>query len=73
MVLQILLDVQQYDHFWNRGSFFLGLHFYDFWIPEMNYKYVEVLPENPTRYYEETVHKFENPVRVGLYVLSLDF
>ena len=20
---------------------FLGLHFYDFWIPEMNYKYVE--------------------------------
>ena len=23
---------------------FLGLHFYDFWIPEMNYKYVEVLP-----------------------------
>ena len=24
----------------------------------MNYKYVEVLPENPTRYFEETVHKF---------------
>ena len=52
---------------------FLGLHFYDFWIPEMNYKYVEVLPENPSRYFEETVHKFENPVRVGLYVLSFGF
>ena len=52
---------------------FLGLHFYDFWLPEMNYKYVEVLPENPIRYYEETVHKFENPIRVGLYVLSFGF
>ena len=49
---------------------FLGLHFYDFWIPEMMYKYVNVLPEDPTRYYAETVHKFENPVRVGLYVVS---
>jgi succinate dehydrogenase / fumarate reductase cytochrome b subunit len=52
---------------------FLALHFYDFWIPEMNYKYVEVLPENPNRYFEEMVHKFENPVRVGLYVLSFGF
>ena len=52
---------------------FLGLHFYDFWIPEMNYKYVEVLPENPTRYFEEMVHKFESPVRVGLYVVSFGF
>ncbi len=49
---------------------FLGLHFYDFWIPEMIHKYVETHPEDPTRYYAETVHKFENPVRVGLYVLS---
>ncbi|MGB1020138.1 MAG: succinate dehydrogenase cytochrome b subunit [Flavobacteriaceae bacterium] len=52
---------------------FLGLHFYDFWIPEMNYKYIEALPLNPDRYYEETVHKFENPIRVGLYVLSFAF
>ena len=49
---------------------FLGLHFYDFWIPEMMYKYIDVLPEDPTRYYQEAVHKFENPVRVGLYVVS---
>ena len=49
---------------------FLGVHFYDFWIPEMIHKYVETHPEDPTRYYAETVHKFENPVRVGLYVVS---
>ncbi len=52
---------------------FLVLHFYDFWIPEMNYKYVEVLPINEGRYFEEMVHKFENPVRVGIYVLSFFF
>ncbi len=49
---------------------FLGLHFYDFWIPEMIHKYVETNPEDPTRYYAETVHKFESPVRVGLYVIA---
>ena len=49
---------------------FLILHFYDFWIPEMIYKYIEVNPDDPNRYFEETVHKFEDPVRVGLYVLS---
>jgi succinate dehydrogenase / fumarate reductase cytochrome b subunit len=52
---------------------FLGLHFYDFWVPEMNYKYVEVLPLNPDRYFEELVHKFESPVRVGIYALSFVF
>ena len=52
---------------------FLGLHFYDFWVPEMNYKYVEVLPLNPDRYFEELVHKFESPARVGIYVLSFVF
>ena len=52
---------------------FLGLHFYDFWVPEMVYKYVEVNPELPSRYYEELVHKFESPVRTGLYILSFVF
>ena len=52
---------------------FLELHFYDFWVPEMNYKYVEVLPEDPTRYYEELVHKFEDLTRVVLYVVSFFF
>lgn len=49
---------------------FLGLHFYDFWIPEMVYKYVEVNPSDSHRYFEETVEKFHDPVRVGIYVLS---
>ena len=52
---------------------FLGLHFYDFWFPEMNYKYIEVLPEDPNRYFEEMVHKFVSPVRVGFYAVSFVF
>ena len=49
---------------------FLALHFYDFWVHEMTYKYVEALPENPTRYYEETVEKFVPMWRTVLYVIS---
>jgi len=49
---------------------FLGLHFYDFWIHEMTYKYIEVSPEDPTRYYAETVEKFEPFWRTILYVIS---
>ena len=52
---------------------FLGLHFYDFWIPEINYKYFEVLPLNQERYYEELVHKFESPVRTIIYSISFVF
>ena len=52
---------------------FLALHFYDFWVPEMNYKYVEVLPLDSERYFEELIHKFESPVRVGIYLLSFIF
>ncbi|WP_264519894.1 succinate dehydrogenase cytochrome b subunit [Flavobacterium sp. N1994] len=49
---------------------FLGLHFYDFWFPEMVYKYVEANPLDATRYYPELVHKFESPIRTGLYCLA---
>jgi succinate dehydrogenase / fumarate reductase, cytochrome b subunit len=49
---------------------FLGLHFYDFWIPEMIYKYVDQMPIDETRYYWEMVHKFDDPIRTGLYCLS---
>ena len=52
---------------------FLGLHFYDFWIPEIVHKYIESHPEDATRYYAETVEKFESPVRTGLYVVSFIF
>ena len=49
---------------------FLVLHFIDFWIPEMKYKYIEFLPDDPNRYYHELVHKFENPLRVGVYCFA---
>lgn len=49
---------------------FLGLHFYDFWVHEMNYKYIEGSIEDPTRYYEETVEKFEPIWRTVLYVIA---
>lgn len=49
---------------------FLGLHFYDFWVHEITYKYINLSEINPTRYYEELNHKFESPVRTGLYSLA---
>ena len=49
---------------------FLGLHMYDFWFAEMNYKYIAVNVIDENRYYEELNHKFENPVRTGLYSLA---
>ena len=52
---------------------FLVLHFIDFWFPEMNYKYVQSLPEDPNRYFEEMVHKFEKVIRVIAYVVSFFF
>lgn len=48
---------------------FLGLHFYDFWIPEIKIKFVEGIWDEPTRYYAELVHKFVDPVRVIVYCL----
>ena len=53
--------------------FFLVFHFYDFWIPEMNYKYIQFKPEDPNRYYEEVVHMFANSGRVIVYILSFVF
>jgi succinate dehydrogenase / fumarate reductase cytochrome b subunit len=49
---------------------FLALHFYDFWFPEMVYKYVDVNPLNETRYFHELAEKFESPVRTALYSIS---
>ncbi|MCP4882880.1 MAG: succinate dehydrogenase cytochrome b subunit [Flavobacteriales bacterium] len=49
---------------------FLVLHFIDFWFPEMNYKYIEFLPEDPNRYFGELQHKFVSPLRVGAYVIA---
>ena len=57
---------------------FLGLHFYDFWFPEINVKYIEgdrswLNKAGQFRYWEELHHKFADPVRVGLYVLAFIF
>ena len=49
---------------------FIGLHFYDFWVHEMVYKYVDASSIDPTRYYDELNHKFASPVRTGLYTLA---
>lgn len=49
---------------------FLGLHFYDFWFPEIVHKYIESNPLDATRYYPELLHKFESPVRTGLYCFA---
>ncbi len=52
---------------------FLALHLYDFWVHEMNYKYIEFLEPDPTRYYGELVEKFHDTWRVLLYVLAFVF
>ena len=52
---------------------FIILHFIDFWFPEINHKYIEVLPEDPTRYFHELQEKFVSPIRVGAYVVAFVF
>jgi len=55
---------------------FMGLHFYDFWIPEITTKYINgdmsgmLAGTSEFRYYEELVHKFHDPIRVVIYILS---
>lgn len=52
---------------------FLGLHFYDFWIPEIVYKYVEAKPIASERYFHELAEKFNSPIRTSIYCLSFFF
>lgn len=52
---------------------FIVLHFIDFWIPEIKYKFIDVLPEDPNRYFTELQHKFVSPIRVGAYVIAFVF
>ncbi len=49
---------------------FLGLHLYDFWVPELVYKYWEGNVPELSRYYPELLHKFESPVRTAIYCLA---
>lgn len=52
---------------------FLGLHFYDFWIPEIKDKFIDGIWDNPTKYYDHLTYKFVDPIRVGIYVLAFVF
>jgi len=57
---------------------FLGLHFYDFWFPEIKVKFIDgdmtgLNAAGEFRYFEELQHKFVDPIRVILYVLSFIF
>jgi succinate dehydrogenase / fumarate reductase cytochrome b subunit len=55
---------------------FLVLHFIDFWIPEINVKYIQgdlsgqLAGEEGYRYFDELQHKFVSPIRVGAYVIA---
>ena len=61
---------------------FIVLHFIDFWIPELNTKFVQgdmsglidpANAESGLRYFEELQHKFVHPLRVGAYCLAFVF
>ena len=61
---------------------FLGLHLYDFWVHEMQVKYLNgdmsglvdpMYPDSGFRYWEELHSKFNDPVRVGIYLVSFVF
>lgn len=53
---------------------FIVIHFVDFWIPELNTKYVlgdmSGLHDGEFRYFAELQHKFMSPVKVGIYVVA---
>ncbi len=58
---------------------FLGLHFYDFWLPEITTKYIHgdmsglMEDGNGLRFYHELQLKFLSPFRVALYCLAFVF
>lgn len=56
---------------------FLGLHFYDFWIPEIKIKFIDGdwsgMQNGKLRYWEELHHKFHDLTRVVIYCISFIF
>lgn len=58
---------------------FMGLHFYDFFFPEIKTKFVEgnwtgkIEGQQDYYFFHHLVEKFKDPVRVGLYCLSFIF
>ena len=51
---------------------FLVMHFYDFWVPEMVYKYIEFNPLDENRYFHELQEKFHTGgiIKLVLYCVS---
>lgn len=53
---------------------FLGLHFYDFWVPEIKTKFIDGdwsgMHSGQMRYWEELHNKFEDPIRVAIYCVA---
>ncbi|WP_374460782.1 succinate dehydrogenase cytochrome b subunit [Chryseobacterium taeanense] len=49
---------------------FIFLHMYDFWFHEMNYKYIDGLPIEESRFWGDLHAKFADIWRVILYVIS---
>jgi|UniRef100_UPI0040486DC6 succinate dehydrogenase / fumarate reductase, cytochrome b subunit len=56
---------------------FIVLHFIDFWIPEINTKYIQGdlsgMHDGSFRYFHELQEKFVSPLRVGAYVVAFVF
>lgn len=56
---------------------FVVLHFIDFWLPELNTKFIQGdwsgLHNGELRYFHELQEKFHNPARVGAYIGAFAF
>lgn len=56
---------------------FIVLHFIDFWIPELNTKFIQGdwsgMHDGEYRYFTELQHKFVNPIRVAAYAIAFVF
>ena len=52
---------------------FLGLHFYDFWLPEIKDKFIDGKWDDPIKYFPHLQHKFQDLSRVIIYCVSFIF
>ncbi len=52
---------------------FLGLHFYDFWLPEIKDKFIDGKWDDLTKYFPHLQHKFQDLIRVIIYCVSFVF
>lgn len=58
---------------------FLGVHFYDFWIPEINAKFIQqdwsgtMDGVEGFKYFTELHHKMSDPIRSGIYTVAFIF